>query len=97
MPGVRWDTCGATALGASVLGAASALPGGLGVNEAILAVGIGQDQNAQLLAERGTTVFLYRLLTFWMWIPVGWWGLITFRRQAIAGRRAAAPPPGPTE
>lgn len=91
IPDVRFETCGATALGASILGAASALPGGLGVNEAILAVGIGQGQNAELLLERSTTVFVYRLLTFWMWIPVGWWGLITFRKRAIATRRTAAP------
>lgn len=79
-PTVDWSRASVSAWGASFAGGLSSLPGGLGVNEAVLAAGLrGQIPGFSL--EEGLTILTYRLLTFWMWFPVGWVGLWYFRRM----------------
>ena len=49
------------------------------------------DQLRAFSAEQGITIFGYRLLTFWMWFPVGWFALARFRRLTRAAPRSATP------
>ena len=78
-PTVEWHRAAVSAWGASLAGGLSSLPGGLGVNEAVLAAGL-RTQIPGFSLEEGLTILTYRLLTFWMWFPVGWLGLWYFRR-----------------
>ncbi len=66
----------------AVLGAGTGLPGGVGATEGLLGVSlrlmsIPPDHLA--LAVGG-----FRLLTFWIWIPIGWASLIAVNRRAAA-------------
>lgn len=62
----------------TAIGSATPLPGGVGPVEASLAAGLnlaGADPQTALLA-----VLLYRLLTFWLRVPLGWGCLLWLRR-----------------
>ncbi len=64
---------GAIYLGAHVLASAAPVPGGLGALEAALIAGLsalGMPPGAAASA-----VLIYRLLTYWLTIPVGWFAL----------------------
>lgn len=77
-----WDSL-FFAPGSAVLGVATGLPGGLGATEGLL--------GASLRLRRVPTEHLalaiaaFRLITFWMWIPIGWLAL------GIINRRLARP------
>ena len=61
-------------------------PGGLGVVEGSLTIALVAFGGAE--ASTVATVFLYRLLSFWLELPLGWttWGILVF-----ANRRAPEP------
>lgn len=62
----------------TAVGAAAPVPGGIGATEAGLAAGLavaGADPSSALFA-----VLLYRVLIFWMRVPLGWTALLWLRR-----------------
>jgi hypothetical protein len=64
--------------GASLLGAGSGAPGGVGVIDGLLGASLRwMDVPAEHLAF---AVGGFRLATFWLWIPVGWGALALTRR-----------------
>lgn len=79
---VDWQTAALGATGASLLGGLSTLPGGVGASEGVLLAGIHVAVAHAAKLQSGLIVLAYRLLTFWMWIPLGWLGLLAMRRDA---------------
>lgn len=67
----------AGALAASVVGTGSGLPGGIGATEGSLAFFLSL--SAISAAYGAVVVFLYRLITFWAQIPLGWLALLYVR------------------
>ncbi len=67
-----------------VLGAGTGLPGGIGAVEALLGVSLSILEVPP--AHMAFAVGAFRLLTFWIWIPLGWIALLWVNR--IARRRA---------
>jgi uncharacterized membrane protein YbhN (UPF0104 family) len=80
-----WEAL-AMAPGAAVLGLASGLPGGLGTTEVLLGTSLGLGGVPQ--AQLGVGVGVFRVLTFWIWLPIGWiaFGIVVL----VARRRRAA-------
>jgi uncharacterized protein (TIRG00374 family) len=70
---------GAVYLGARLLAGATPVPGGLGALEAALVAGLSGLGMPTGAAASG--VLVYRLLTFWLSIPVGWAGLKVAERR----------------
>jgi hypothetical protein len=95
-----WDSL-VMAPGAAVLGLASGVPGGLGATELLLggSLGLGGVPQAQL----GVGVGLFRVLTFWVWLPIGWiaLGIVAFaarrRKARLAARDGCDAEPAPGE
>lgn len=85
---VTWHAAGASALGASFIASASALPGGLGVSEAALTMGLHVSNETAMKLSTGATILGFRLLTFWFWLPFGWWGLVRVKQLAAAANAA---------
>jgi len=56
--------------GSAVLGVGSGLPGGLGATELLLGASLGIRSVPE--AQLGLGVALFRVFTFWMWLPIGW-------------------------
>ncbi len=72
-----------------VLGAGTGLPGGIGAVEALLGVSLRMLEVPP--AHMAFAVGAFRLLTFWIWIPLGWVALLWVNRLARRqARRAAA-------
>lgn len=73
-----------------VIGALSGMPGGVGAVEAWLGalLSILGTSTATLVNE----ILLFRLMTFWIWIPVGWLALLTLWRLANTRVPAADTP-----
>ena len=68
----------------AVLGVATGLPGGIGATEGLLGASL---KIMEIPSEHlALTVAAFRLLTFWIWIPVGWLALTAVNRR-VAGRR----------
>lgn len=67
-----------------ILGAGTGLPGGIGAVEALLGVSLSMLDVPP--AHMAFAVGAFRLLTFWIWIPLGWIALLLANR--IARRRA---------
>ena len=61
---------GAVYLGAHLLASAAPVPGGLGALEAAMVAGLSALGTP--LGAAASAVLIYRLLTFWLTIPVGW-------------------------
>lgn len=59
--------------GSAVIGLGSGLPGGLGVTEILL--GASLDFSGVPQAQLAVGVAVFRVLTFWVWIPIGWLAL----------------------
>lgn len=56
--------------GSAILGAATGLPGGIGATEGILGAAL---RLKSIPVEHLTVaVAAFRVITFWMWIPIGW-------------------------
>jgi uncharacterized membrane protein YbhN (UPF0104 family) len=80
LPGAMtlWDAL-MFAPGSAVLGTSTGLPGGIGVTEGILGASLRfRSVPAEHLA---IVVAAFRLITFWIWIPIGWLALLTLKRQ----------------
>jgi glycosyltransferase 2 family protein len=61
---------GAISLGAHFVASAAPVPGGLGALEAALIAGLSAV--GMPIGAATSAVLIYRLLTFWLNIPVGW-------------------------
>jgi hypothetical protein len=72
----------------SVVGVGSGLPGGIGATEGLLGASLRLMQVPAV--HLALAVGAFRLVTFWVWIPVGWIALVFARRRAAAVAAAAA-------
>ncbi len=81
-----WDSL-LYAPGAAVLGVATGLPGGIGATEGFLGASMRlmHIPSEHLVLAVGA----FRLITFWIWIPIGWVALGAVRRMAREQRRAS--------
>jgi len=66
--------------GSALLGLSSGLPGGIGATEALLGASLGFNGVPQ--AHLAVSVAAFRVITFWLWLPVGWLALMWGGRQA---------------
>jgi uncharacterized membrane protein YbhN (UPF0104 family) len=74
--------------GSAVLGAGTGLPGGIGATEGILGASLRfREVPAEHLA---LAVAAFRLITFWVWIPIGWFSLMSLRARRKAKNEEAA-------
>jgi len=69
--------------GSAVLGVSTGLPGGLGATEGI--IGASLRLRSVPMEHLAIAIAAFRLITFWMWIPIGWAAL------AVVNRRIARP------
>jgi uncharacterized membrane protein YbhN (UPF0104 family) len=74
-----WDAL-FLAPGAAVLGLGSGLPGGIGATEALLGVSMGLKGVPQEHLAMGVAAF--RIVTFWLLLPMGWIALAYVGRQS---------------
>jgi hypothetical protein len=65
----------------SVFGAGTGLPGGIGATELMLGGAMKLMMNIQQ-GDLFVPINAFRLVTFWMWIPIGWLALLSARRRA---------------
>jgi uncharacterized membrane protein YbhN (UPF0104 family) len=63
----------------AVLGVGTGLPGGVGATESLLGVSLHILEIPT--AHLALTIAAFRVLTFWIWIPVGWLGLVAVQRN----------------
>ena len=78
LPGAMtlWDSL-FFAPGAAVLGTGTGLPGGIGATEGLLGASLRfREVPVEHLA---IAVAAFRLITFWMWIPIGWLALVALK------------------
>ena len=68
--------------GSAVLGVATGLPGGIGVTEGIL--GASLRIRSVPMEHLAVAVAAFRLITFWIWIPIGWIAIAVLRRRLSA-------------
>jgi len=80
-----WDAL-FLAPGAAVLGLGSGLPGGIGATEALLGVSMGLKGVPQEHLAMGVAAF--RIVTFWLLLPMGWIALAYVGRQSRKQREA---------
>ena len=87
LPGAMtlWDSL-FFAPGAAVLGTGTGLPGGIGATEGILGASL-RFRNVPV-EHLAIAVAAFRLITFWVWIPIGWLALIAVKRRQIDPRVA---------
>ena len=74
-----WDAL-FLAPGSAVIGLASGLPGGLGITEGLLSASL--NFNGVPAAYLALGVAMFRLMTFWLLLPIGWLALMWAGRQA---------------
>jgi hypothetical protein len=84
MPGdmTLWDSL-FVGPGAAVLGVSTGLPGGIGATEGI--IGASMSLRSVPMEHLAFAITAFRLITFWMWIPIGWLAL------AVVNRRISRP------
>jgi uncharacterized membrane protein YbhN (UPF0104 family) len=73
-----WDSL-FFAPGSAVAGVATGLPGGIGATEGIL--GASLRLRSMPIEHLAIAVAAFRLITFWLWIPIGWLALAVLRRR----------------
>jgi uncharacterized membrane protein YbhN (UPF0104 family) len=80
LPGAMtlWDAL-IFAPGSAVLGTSTGLPGGIGATEGIL--GASLRFRSVPVEHLALAVAAFRLITFWIWIPIGWLTLLALKRQ----------------
>lgn len=61
-----------------LIGAGTGLPGGIGAVEGALGVSLRLSRLAP--DQLALAVAAYRIITFWLWIPVGWFALFALKR-----------------
>jgi hypothetical protein len=66
--------------GTAVLGVATGLPGGIGATEGLL--GTAMKVRSVPTEHLAIAIAAFRLITFWMWIPIGWIAIGILRRLA---------------
>jgi Lysylphosphatidylglycerol synthase TM region len=74
--------------GSAVLGSSTGLPGGIGATEGILGASLSFRQVP--VEHLAVAVAAFRMITFWIWIPVGWLALLALRRESRAVRAEEA-------
>lgn len=68
--------------GSAVLGTGTGLPGGIGATEGLLGASLRfREVPVEHLA---VVVAAFRLITFWIWIPIGWVALLALRARGKA-------------
>lgn len=74
----------------SVLGVATGLPGGIGATEGFLGASLRlmKIPSEYLVLAVGA----FRLITFWLWLPVGWIALAVLKRRAALVEGEELPP-----
>jgi len=72
-----WD-CLFFGPGTAVLGVATGLPGGIGATEGLL--GTAMKVRSVPTEHLAIAIAAFRLITFWMWIPIGWIAIGILRR-----------------
>jgi uncharacterized membrane protein YbhN (UPF0104 family) len=73
-----WDSL-FFAPGSAVLGVATGLPGGIGATEGLLGASLRfREIPIEYLA---LAIAAFRLITFWVWIPIGWLALGIINRR----------------
>jgi len=73
--------------GSAVLGVATGLPGGIGATEGFL--GASLRIRSVPVEHLAIAVAAFRLITFWMWIPIGWIAIAIMRRMTPATAKPA--------
>lgn len=66
--------------GTAVLGVATGLPGGIGATEGLL--GATLKVRSVPVEHLAIAVAAFRLITFWMWIPIGWIAIAILRKMS---------------
>ena len=74
-----WDSL-FFAPGTAVLGVATGLPGGIGATEGLL--GATLKVRSVPVEHLAIAIAAFRLITFWVWIPIGWIAIAILRRIA---------------
>jgi uncharacterized membrane protein YbhN (UPF0104 family) len=64
----------------AVLGVATGLPGGIGATESIL--GASLRIRSVPIEHLAIAITMFRLITFWLWIPIGWIAIAMLRRRS---------------
>lgn len=85
LPGAMtlWDSL-FFAPGAALVGTGTGLPGGIGATEGVLGASLSfRSVPAEQLV---IVVSAFRLITFWIWIPIGWLALLALRRRRVENR-----------
>lgn len=65
--------------GTAVLGVATGLPGGIGATEGLL--GTAMKVRSVPTEYLAIAIAAFRLITFWMWIPIGWIAMAVLRKS----------------
>jgi hypothetical protein len=65
--------------GTAVLGVSTGLPGGIGATEGLL--GASMRLRSVPVEHLALAIAAFRLITFWMWIPIGWLALAVLNRR----------------
>jgi len=65
--------------GSAVLGVVTGLPGGIGATEGLL--GASLRLRAVPIEHLAIAIAAFRLITFWIWIPIGWLALAVINRR----------------
>lgn len=65
--------------GTAVLGVATGLPGGIGATEGLL--GAALKVRSVPVEHLAIAIAAFRLITFWMWIPIGWIAIAILRKM----------------
>jgi len=76
--------------GSAVLGIGTGLPGGVGATEGFLGASLRLSQVP--MEQLALVVAAFRVVTFWLWIPIGWVCLAGIRRRVAAGAESAELP-----
>lgn len=79
-----WDSL-LFAPGTAVLGVATGLPGGIGATEGLL--GASLKIRSVPTEHLAVAIAAFRLVTFWMWIPIGWLAVAILRRISVRTER----------
>ncbi len=89
LPGAMtlWDAL-FLAPGSAVIGLASGLPGGLGLTDGLLGASLGV--GGVPAAHHALGVAAFRLLTFWLLLPIGWIALLWTSRKIKKTNRGSA-------
>lgn len=78
--------------GTAVLGVATGLPGGIGATEGFL--GASLKVRSVPIEHLAIAVAAFRLITFWMWIPIGWLAIAVLRKVSPEAKEQLAESPG---